>query len=99
MTKRHYVVEDADTGPHLASVKGGAGFAADGTKVLRITMSNGDDHVISFGTHQGARVLKDGVLSLSTSAVTGTWLRSYRDWSYYEEVAYKAPSSSQVSMF
>ncbi|MGI5188435.1 hypothetical protein ACQEVI_09865 [Promicromonospora sp. CA-289599] len=98
MAKKHYVVEGEGDDRHLASVKG-AEFASNGTKVLRIVMANGDEHLINFGSLEGARFLKDGVLVISTSAIDGVGLRSYRDWSYYEEVPYKVPVPARVHAF
>ncbi len=95
MAKKHYVVEGEGDDLHLASTGSEAEFAADGTKVLRIVMANGDEHLINFGTHEASRLLKDGVLQLSTGSALGPWLRSYRDWSYYEEIPYKAPTPSR----
>lgn len=99
MATQYYVVAGERKDLYLASTKSGSDFAAEGTKVLRIVMGNGDEHLVNFGAHKGARTRKEGVLTLYSSPLDTIWLRSYRDWAFYEEIPYEGPAPVGSTIF
>ena len=94
MATVHLVVREDGGDYHLDKVRI-ADFAADGTKVLAVGVSDGVTHLIDLGPDGVWSPDENGILVLRPNR-GAAWLRLYRDWVFAEDRKFKRPAPGRV---
>lgn len=91
MTTKHFVL--GGDAASLSKVKGGKEFAPDGTRVISVTLSDDETHLLNIDG--GSFKLGDGG-TLQIHAGVPQPVRVYGSWLYAEWLPYVAPKPARV---